>query len=241
MNLILAYIQSRFRTLSTIRKKGTFVGYIHECRNKGNENITFEQEIQAIRTETKKDKRTITIQDFGAGSKKLSNERSISAIYKTSVASLKFQRMLFQIVSQFECKNILEMGTSLGFSAVYLSKASLGKVTTVEACPAIYNEATQLFDKMQLKNVTAIHSTFVNYFEKENSEPYDLVYIDGHHDGTALLSYVEILKPRLSQKAILVIDDIRWSKGMQEAWSTLINDADFKSNVDLFRMGILEF
>ncbi len=241
MNLIIAYLQYRWRTLFIVRKKDTFVGRIDDCHQKVSENIGFEQQLQAFRTQAKQSNVTLKIEDFGAGSKKLGNQRRISDIYKTSVASKKYQRLLYFIAQEFQSKNILEMGTSLGFSTVYLSVACSGSVTTIEACNETHKEAMKLFDKMKLSNVTLIHSTFVDFFQNEKPSLYDLVFIDGHHDGEALLNYVKTLKPQLTSESILVIDDIRWSKGMFLAWTTLCEDPSFSSNVDLFRMGIVQF
>ena len=65
------------------------------------------------------------------------------------------------------------------------------------------------------------------------------MYIDGHHDGIALLNYIEILKSRLTNEAIILVDDIRWTNSMKSAWEKLIIDSFFYQNHDLFRMGIL--
>ena len=47
---------------------------------------------------------------------------------------------------------------------------------------------------------------------------FDLVFIDGNHRYEATLKYFELLKNNLSDKSIVVLDDIHWSSGMRRAW-----------------------
>lgn len=239
MNLILEYLNYRLTSLFIVRKKEIFVNKVRQCYQKRNEKLIFEDELFIHRKVCRASNRTIKITDFGVGSKKMGNVRAISKIYKTSVASVSFQRLLFQLIKENRCMNVLEMGTSLGFSSVYLSKATLGKVTTIEACPNTAREAEALFSKMALTNVHLIHSTFTDFFKLANTERYDFVYIDGHHDGAALLAYMDFLKPQMKANSIVVVDDIRWSDSMLEAWKKLVNDEYFESFTDLFRMGVL--
>jgi hypothetical protein len=236
---MLEYLNYRLTNLFIVRRKDKIVSKVIQCHQKRNEKLSFEDELQIQRKISRLSKRTIEIKDFGAGSKKMGNIRSISTIYKTSVASIQFQRFLYHLVESNKSVNILEMGTSLGFSSVYLAKASPGKLTTIEACPETAHEASTLFSEMVLPNLTLINSTFVHFFKKENTESYDLIYIDGHHDGKALLEYIAILKPQMKENAVVVVDDIRWSDSMNKSWKTLIKDPYFVSYIDLFRMGVL--
>ncbi len=239
VNLLTQYLQYRFNSIFIVRKNKSFVDKVRHCLQKGNKKLDFENDLEPYRSDARNSQKKIIVTDFGAGSKKLGKERVVSSIYKTSVASLKFQRLMFHLIRESGSKNILEMGTSLGFSTVYLSKATNGSVTTIEACPQIFGEADTLFTSLNLKNVHAIQSTFQDYFDGGTEVKFDFVYIDGHHDGMALLNYIEILKLRLTDEAIVLVDDIRWSDSMKSAWDMLIADSFFHQNHDLFRMGIL--
>ena len=47
-----------------------------------------------------------------------------------------------------------------------------------------------------------------------------------------------IIAPSLSDLAILVFNDLDWSKGMKRAWKAVISDNRIKFSINLIKMGI---
>ena len=71
------------------------------------------------------------------------------------------------------------------------------------------------------------------------SQPrFDVVFLDGHHEGRILLDQWERLRPFVRPGGWVLVDDIRWSQDMQSAWNTLAHRPDVEA-LDVFRMGIL--
>ena len=242
VKLFLSYLRYRWNTLFIVRKENEFVCKIRDSFRNSNSRFDFESELKMFRTQAKASKKALEVKDFGAGSKKLGRVRTIQSIYASSVSPLKWQRFLHNVVKDFSANHILEMGTSLGFTTVYLSKAITGKVITIEACPSIFKESQTMFEQMHLYTVQSVNSTFQNYFITiDPSQKFDFIFIDGHHDGDALLNYVHLLKPHLLPNALIIVDDIRWSEGMHKAWTKLTADAQFSNNWDGFKMGLLQF
>ncbi|MGC6533070.1 MAG: class I SAM-dependent methyltransferase, partial [Flavobacteriales bacterium] len=68
---------------------------------------------------------------------------------------------------------------------------------------------------------------------------WDFVFVDGNHRKEATLEAVELLAPHLGEGAVVVIDDIYWSRGMTEAWDELRKREQFALSIDVFEMGIL--
>ena len=89
--------------------------------------------IEAERTKLLRDSRMLTIQDFGAGSA-IENEkkRTILSLAKNSLKSPKYAQLLYKIAKYYAPQNVLELGTCLGITTAYLSKASApqAKITT---------------------------------------------------------------------------------------------------------------
>ncbi|MDA9863703.1 class I SAM-dependent methyltransferase [Flavobacteriales bacterium] len=68
--------------------------------------------------------------------------------------------------------------------------------------------------------------------------PFDLVFLDGCHEGEILMGQWQKIQPLLAPNGIVVVDDIRWSVDMHAAWLRLASDPQLAA-LDLFRMGIL--
>lgn len=182
---------------------------------------------------------TIVIQDFGAGSKKLGNERQISKIFGMSSSKGKYGALLYRMANYYSPKTILEFGTSLGVGTTYLSLGSpTSHITTVEACENTRDIA--LLHLNSFPNVSSVHSTFSDYLDSLEGDIYfDLIFIDGHHDGDALINYLDRLQAHAHDETLFILDDIRWSESMKSAWDTIAKDPRFHLSMDLFRVGIV--
>ena len=147
---------------------------------------------------------------------------------------------MYQLAKHYKFQNSLELGTSIGIGSIHLAKGNaLGKVTTVEACSATRTVALTNFDEINCTNIDSINSTFVDFFKTYSGEKFDLIYIDGHHDGAALLNYLQAVEPFSHDETIYLLDDIRWSDSMFNAWNQLKADDRFHVSIDFFRMGML--
>lgn len=185
-------------------------------------------------------KTSITIEDFGVGSKKMNNQRKVAQLLKTSSSKGKFGKLLYQLAKHHQFNNSLELGTSIGIGALHLAKGNpAGKVLTVEACAATREIALANINTLNCSNIESVKSTFLDFFKNYKGEKFDLIYIDGHHDGTALLNYMELAEPFSHNETIYLLDDIRWSDSMFNAWNQLKADDRFHVTIDFFRIGML--
>lgn len=188
-----------------------------------------------------KDKSLIKVNDMGAGSKKLNQFRSIQRIAKVSGSSDKYGKLLFRIVSHYQIKNALELGTSLGLGTYMLAAGNEEiKITTIEGCENTFAVAKKHFPEAQRHKVTFINDSFVGYLKsRKDKTPFDLVFIDGDHQGKSLFEQLRLLEPFIHNETLIILDDIRWSKDMLNAWKKLTNDPNYHLSIDLFRIGII--
>jgi predicted O-methyltransferase YrrM len=187
----------------------------------------------------KSNKEVITIKDFGVGSHKLGNQRSIQQIFKISSSKGHYGKILYQLNKYFQPKKILEFGTSLGIGTLHFHLGNPeSQITTVEACPETLN-FTREFLKDKVTNVNYIESTFNDFLNQISMEKYDLIFVDGHHDGKATIEYMQSLEKHSHNDTIFILDDIRWSDDMFEAWNELRSSNKYNVSIDLFRMGML--
>jgi predicted O-methyltransferase YrrM len=180
----------------------------------------------------------ITISDFGAGSRKMGNERKISAIFKNSSSHGTYGTLLYQIAKHYKPSTVLEFGTSLGVGTTYLALGNpSAQITTLEACKETRKCALQHLGEND--KIESILSTFDEYLNTKLEREFDLVFVDGHHDGDALLDYMDRLSSITNDETIFILDDIRWSNSMFDAWQQIINDDQYHLTIDHFRVGIV--
>lgn len=192
------------------------------------------------RAELLKDEKALNIEDFGAkGYRKF--KRPLNAIVAKSVKPIKQQEILFRLANYMKAESILELGTSIGLTTAYLASANTkAQTVTIEACHDCALEAADLWKSLDIKNITLIQDTFENSLEKtlNRIKSVDFVFIDGNHKGEALERYFEQIKPYCATNTMIIVDDIYWSKDMQNAWKNIKQDSAVKVSFDLYYFGI---
>ena len=106
---------------------------------------------------------SIEVLDFGAGSQtKTTKFRKVKEIAHTALSAPFECRWLFNIVNEYQPRNILELGTSLGISTLYLNAASNADTTifTLEGDAKIAHLAQQ---NWQRANSLLMQYTLANY------------------------------------------------------------------------------
>ncbi len=203
------------------------------------------REIEGLRQQLLHNHQLLQLTELGAGSgisKK--NQRPISHIARHSLTTPRFSRLLFRLIRHLKAQHIIELGTSLGINSLYLSAAvKEGNIHTLEGCPQTAATARTVFEQWPLKN---IHLKEGNIDESlpsllKNIPPVDAAYLDANHTYEASLRYVELLLPLLHENSFLIIDDIYWSKGMQQAWHQLQQHPKVSLSIDLYDAGLLFF
>jgi predicted O-methyltransferase YrrM len=196
---------------------------------------------KALKASFLNDNSLIKVNDMGAGSRKLKKERSVQRIAKISGSNKKYGKLLFRLVAHYQPKHVLELGTSLGLGTYMLAAASANiELTTIEGCYNTFDMARRSFPSSQHHKVNFINSSFLDYLNTKSSAPtFDMVFIDGDHQSKSLVEQLKLLAPHIHDETILVLDDIRWSNDMLEAWKSLIKSDDYHLSIDLFKVGIL--
>lgn len=202
-------------------------------------------DIESIRAKLLLTDMEIVIEDHGAGSKvNNSNKRKIKDIAKNTLKAPKYGQLLFRLVNHFKPNTILELGTSLGVSTMYLAAPSKKtKVVTIEGCPSTAKVAQINFDKIGLENIELYNDTFDNFLPNhlKSIKKLDFVFFDGNHQKEATINYFNWCVEKATSDTIFVFDDIHWSNGMSEAWEEIIKHPKVTSTIDLFFVGIIFF
>lgn len=209
---------------------------------KKDSKIGFE-EIEALRKSLLQNEETILIEDLGAGSRvNNSNTRKVSQIAKHASTPARFSRLLNRIITHFDYKTIVELGTSLGLNSAYMASAKEGaQLFTFEGSTSIANLAKQNLGELNCTNYQLIEGNIDNTLPQwiENAPQIDLAYIDANHRYDPTLRYFELLLPKMTTSGMIILDDIHWSKEMNDAWEVLKKHPKVSLSIDLFEAGIL--
>lgn len=203
------------------------------------------KEIEAQRKKLLNDQRAITVTDLGAGSHLNKNRtKKVSQIAKNALKSPRLAQLIYRLAANHQPTNMIELGTCLGITSAYLSKAQpRASVLTIEGCPQTAEVAYQNFQGLGLKNVELQVGNFNDLLPKaiEERATLDFVYIDGNHTKEATLNYFYSCLPKVTENSLLIFDDIYWSEGMKQAWEEIKNHSQVTITVDLFWIGLVYF
>ena len=237
MNIVLEYIKYR---LNAKYLHGVHSPFVYDFMKNAmviNIKEQHQKEILQCISNVNSNKKEIIVQDYGAKSKKLKGKRSVREIFKTSSSYGKNALLLYRISNYFKPKRILELGTSIGIGSLHLHLGyPSAHITSVEGCKETFNLAKQ---NLESTSIELMSSTFYDYIKSINEESFDLIFIDGHHDGEALKYYLKLLSNYIHNDTIIVLDDIRWSKSMFNAWNKIKLEKKYHLSMDFFRMGVL--
>lgn len=142
-----------------------------------------------------KDSLILEMEDFA-------HENNVPIVTKEVVEYLKF------IVKTHKVKNILEVGTAIGYSGILMAKEIVGqdgKLYTIEIDEERYNQAQENIKKSGLNNIISIKGDAVEEIKKIE-ENFDFVFIDaskGHY-----MDFFEDSIKLLNKSGIIFIDNI---------------------------------
>jgi predicted O-methyltransferase YrrM len=199
--------------------------------------------VENLKTRLLKDKTEIEVEDYGAGSKKLANNRrSIRQITRYSSKSKKHGRLLYRLVQYVKPVTVLELGTSLGLSTAYMALAiESAKIITIEGASKVAEKARQNFEHLGLQNIVLFTGKFDEVLpDVWNQIPkLGMAFIDGNHQEAPTKKYFEQCLKKSDTDTILVFDDIHWSHGMENAWNYIVNHPEVTLSIDIYHMGIV--
>jgi predicted O-methyltransferase YrrM len=198
------------------------------------------ERINQCLSKLRKSKQIVVVDEMGGGSKAFCNaEREISGLVKISSVNKKYGRLLFRIAHYYQPSSILEIGTSIGVSSMYLSCGSpKSMLYTVEGNQTLIDVAKENLKALGNQNVNFNCGLFDDILEEilPKIEKPELVFIDGNHTYEATIRYYQLIRPFVS-RGMIILDDIYWSKEMQKAWQEICLKETV--SIDLFQFGII--
>ena len=201
--------------------------------------------IEKLRKKLLENRSIIEITDFGAGSRIYkTNHREIRQIAKNAEKNPKFGKLLFRLIQHFKPSTIFDLGTSLGITTIYESKAyESSKIYTFEGCPATAKLARDNFEELDCKNIEIVVGNIDETLAQKLAQvkQLDFVFFDANHRYEPTVKYFELCLKKANEETVFVFDDIHWSAEMHEAWQVIKNHPTVMISIDLFYVGLVFF
>jgi predicted O-methyltransferase YrrM len=202
-------------------------------------------EIENLRKKLLKNKIIIEITDFGAGSKiHKTNQREIRQIAKSAEKAPRFGRLIFRLIQHFKPATIFDLGTSLGITTIYESKAYAdSKIYTFEGCPETAKIAQENFKALNCANIEIVVGNIDETLSNKLNEieQLDFAFFDANHRFEPTVRYFEMCMEKVTEKSVFVFDDIHWSDEMHESWQYISKHSKVMISIDLFFVGLVFF
>ena len=213
--------------------------------------VADERAVDALRARLAASGASVEVVDYGAGSAGGNAPvRRVAEVYRRASSGPLWGRVMAGLVRGLRPRRVLELGTNLGVSAAHIAAAlarneaeggPAGRLVTLEGAPALARLARAHLadlghgeDRVRVA-VGPFAETLAPVCAQDG--PFDLVFVDGHHERDAALGYVAAVRPFLAPGAVVVLDDVEPGRPVLGAYRRLA--AESTASVWLGKWGVL--
>ena len=159
--------------------------------------------------------------EFYLDLEKFAEENRVPIIDKIGI------RFLIQMLKIKKAKNLLEIGTAIGYTSIKLAETIGCKVTTIERDDKMYNIAKSNVEKRDLTDkITLLHADALELQDEViKNAPYDIVFIDGAKSQSR--KFFELYEPYFAEDVVVLTDNVLF-KGMVADPSIIRHSRDLK-------------
>jgi hypothetical protein len=177
----------------------------------------------------------------GYGGSRLGSERTPNKVRTAPLIGSFY----LKLVMKLKPKNIIEVGTAFGVSGMFflsgIKSNGFGKLITFEP-----NDVWIEYARQNLSKISSNFNSILGEFEL-NAEKYiennsiELIFIDGIHERAFVREQLNTAMPKLKKGAVIILDDINFSRDFNNYWLELASDDKFLASLQIGnRVGILE-
>jgi len=171
-------------------------------------------------------------------------EKVINQLVKKWSISPKIGKILFQTVHKYKPTTLVEIGNSLGISALYQATPnSQVPLFTLSPNPVIGNTINAYFKRLGTRNIQLftgdISKNIAITIQQLNSIEH--LFFNGFWGKAATLSYFEACLAVMPANAIFIFRAPYASKETQAFWEMVKNHEKVRLSVDIYDLGFLFF
>lgn len=112
-------------------------------------------------------------------------------------------KFLLELIKKNKYKNILEIGSAIGYSAINMSKIKGTNITTLEKDKERYLIAKDNIKNMNIDNINII---YIDALEYSTNDKYDLIFIDAAKGQ--YIKFFNKFKDNLNDNGVIVSDNM---------------------------------
>jgi len=150
-------------------------------------------------------------------------------------------QILVDVVRKHKPKNILEVGTLVGYSAIlmsqYLPKSS--RITTIEINPEIAQIAQKNFRRVGVERLVNLKVGNAIDVIPTLKKTFNLLFLDAAKEE--YFDYLKLAEPKLTKKAVVIADNVgMFAEAMADYLDYVRNSPKFKSKTVDFGFDAVE-
>ena len=147
---------------------------------------------------------------------------------KTSTGALNQgdRRAIYCLIRHFKPRRVLEIGTHLGSSTLYISAAlrqnaresAPGRLLTVDVIDvngpgaawsrmAQFRTPRQMLEELGTEHLVRFRIADSLEFLRDNQEPFDFCFLDGNHSAKWVYNEVQLVQPALRPGSVILLHD----------------------------------
>jgi len=166
---------------------------------------------------------------------------ALSQITRRASSSKGQGQALFRLANWAQPKTVLELGTSVGISTLYMALAApQAQVLSLEGsedCAAVARTHFEMLRTWRAEVLTGpFEQTLAPALARLRS--LDLVFFDGNHRHEPTVRYFEQCLPYTHANTVLVFDDMHSSPDMSAAWQHVCQHPQVTLTVDFFDLSL---
>lgn len=194
-----------------------------------------DEQIERIRETYLSEKKTVHLNSPGANS--TFTKRSLYQTAFHGSTKPRHAQMLTLLATYYGSKMLLELGTSLGLTSLYLSSVPGSNLVTIEGDPMLCTEAKKNLGNSG--NVRVISGNIDDTLDQvlADMNTVDFAYFDANHRYRPTIDYFEKTLQYCHEQSVLVFDDIHWSAEMSNAWHDISKHPRVSVTMDFYHMG----
>ncbi len=167
---------------------------------------------------------------------------SYASLFKQEAISSKKGKLLFRLTNFFKPKEIVQLGTSLGFSSLYLAAYSsdiqVNAIENNESLVPYIKDVIKGNDRIVLH--TGSYPTLIPEIMSK-IEKVDFVFFNLEREYEVNLQLFSLCIEKAHENTVFVMNNIKKCNCTSKLWNEIIHNPKVSVTMDLYSMGIIFF